>query len=171
MLFKIGRVVIAENRNFVGGEAYLKERGIEVVVLENEECVNLMANFIKEKPEIWCVGLLEVPPDFGRPGADKSQEGRYTPSRTLVDYLAMPVPVSHQLRCSCCMDLNLHLRYSSLFLPFGVDPSWVLTGPPVNLRTSWKKNSKLSGSTPGVIPGTDSASIENGVNETYHGLN
>ena len=50
-------MVIAENRNFVGGEAYLKERGIEVVVLQNENCIKLMADFIKEKPEVWCVCL------------------------------------------------------------------------------------------------------------------
>lgn len=80
MLFKVGRVVIAENRNFVGGEAYLKEKGIEVVVLENEECVNFMAKFIKEKPEVWYVRLLEVSYDFSQLGADMSQEGRYTSS-------------------------------------------------------------------------------------------
>lgn len=60
MLFKVGRVVIAENRNFVGGEVYLKEKGIEVVVLQNEECIKLMADFIKEKSEIWCVCLSRV---------------------------------------------------------------------------------------------------------------
>ncbi|KAL9121131.1 MAG: hypothetical protein Q9187_002313 [Circinaria calcarea] len=58
VLFKVGRVVIAENRNFVGGEAYLKEKGIEVVVLQNEECIKLMANFIKEKSEIWKEDIL-----------------------------------------------------------------------------------------------------------------
>ncbi|MCJ1402460.1 cytosine deaminase [Xylographa trunciseda] len=53
VLYKVRRVVIGENDNFVGGEAYLKERGIEVVVLQNAECKGLMAKFIKEKSAIW----------------------------------------------------------------------------------------------------------------------
>ena len=52
-MYKVARVVIGENRTFVGGEKYLKERGIEVVVLQNEECQRLMEEFIKEKPEVW----------------------------------------------------------------------------------------------------------------------
>ena len=55
VLYKLARVVIGENSNFIGGEAYLKERGIEVVVLQNTECKELMANFIKEKSAVWCV--------------------------------------------------------------------------------------------------------------------
>ena len=53
VLYKVSRVVIGENDNFVGGEAYLKARGIEVVVLQNAECKALMAKFIKEKSTIW----------------------------------------------------------------------------------------------------------------------
>jgi cytosine deaminase len=55
ILYGISRVVIGENKTFLGGEAYLKQRGIEVVVLGNEECQQLMDLFIKEKPEIWYV--------------------------------------------------------------------------------------------------------------------
>jgi len=46
-------VVIGENKTFLGGEAYLKQRGVEVVVLENKECQDLMNSFINEKPELW----------------------------------------------------------------------------------------------------------------------
>lgn len=53
VLFKIARVVVGENRTFLGGEAYLKEKGIEVVVLQNAECEALMRKFISEKPEVW----------------------------------------------------------------------------------------------------------------------
>ncbi|KAL2064819.1 hypothetical protein VTL71DRAFT_3959 [Oculimacula yallundae] len=53
ILYGISRVVIGENKTFLGGEAYLKQRGVEVVVLENEECRDLMEKFIREKPEIW----------------------------------------------------------------------------------------------------------------------
>ncbi|KPI45309.1 Cytosine deaminase [Cyphellophora attinorum] len=53
ILYKVSRVVIGEHKNFVGGEEYLKQRGVEVVVLESEECKRLMARFIKEKPCVW----------------------------------------------------------------------------------------------------------------------
>lgn len=55
ILYSISRVVIGENKTFLGGEAYLKQRGIEVVVLENAECRELMERFIEEKPEVWYV--------------------------------------------------------------------------------------------------------------------
>lgn len=55
ILYGISRVVIGENKTFLGGEAYLNQRGIEVVVLENTEMRELMEKFIKEKPEVWYV--------------------------------------------------------------------------------------------------------------------
>ncbi|MCJ1310911.1 cytosine deaminase [Agyrium rufum] len=53
ILYKVARVVIGENKTFVGGEAYLKERDVEVVVLQSEECEKLMRVFIEEKKEVW----------------------------------------------------------------------------------------------------------------------
>ncbi|KAI1082879.1 putative cytosine deaminase [Whalleya microplaca] len=53
LLYGISRVVIGENKTFLGGEAYLKQRGVEVVVLDSAECKDLMDKFIAEKPEIW----------------------------------------------------------------------------------------------------------------------
>ncbi|KAL4779288.1 cytidine deaminase-like protein [Aspergillus varians] len=53
ILYKIKRVVIGENKNFLGGEEYLLNRGKEVVVLHNKECKQMMEKFIKEKPELW----------------------------------------------------------------------------------------------------------------------
>ena len=55
VLYKVARVVIGENSTFIGGEDYLKQRGIEVVVLQDLGCKALMEQFIKEKPELWCV--------------------------------------------------------------------------------------------------------------------
>ena len=52
LLYKIPRVVIGENVNFVGGEELLKQNGVEVVVLDESRCKDLMAKFIKEKPEV-----------------------------------------------------------------------------------------------------------------------
>lgn len=53
ILYKVKRVVIAENKTFVGGEDYLKQCGVEVVVLDDVECKELMRKFIEEKPDIW----------------------------------------------------------------------------------------------------------------------
>ncbi|KAI0104772.1 cytidine deaminase-like protein [Nemania sp. FL0031] len=53
LLYSISRVVIGENKTFLGGEAYLKQRGVEVVVLDSSECQELMERFIAEKPEVW----------------------------------------------------------------------------------------------------------------------
>lgn len=55
ILYKVARVVIAENKTFVGGEDHLKSKGIEVVVLDSQECKELMRKFIEEKPHIWYV--------------------------------------------------------------------------------------------------------------------
>lgn len=51
--FDIKRVVIGENRNFPGNIEFLAERGIEVVLMEDQDCLNLMAKFIQERPDIW----------------------------------------------------------------------------------------------------------------------
>jgi cytosine/creatinine deaminase len=53
ILYKVARVVIGENTTFVGGEEYLRQRGVEVVVLHSKECVELMETFVREKPEVW----------------------------------------------------------------------------------------------------------------------
>lgn len=53
LLFKISRVVIGENKTFVGGEQLLKEHGVDVVVMENDDCKSLMRGFIEEYPKIW----------------------------------------------------------------------------------------------------------------------
>lgn len=55
ILYKVNRVVIGENKNFLGGEELLLNKGKEVVVLDNEECKHLMSTFMKEKPELWLV--------------------------------------------------------------------------------------------------------------------
>ena len=53
VMYKVARVVIGENKTFIGGERYLKERGIDVIVLENAECQALMRQFIEKKPQVW----------------------------------------------------------------------------------------------------------------------
>jgi creatinine deaminase len=51
--FGISRVVIGEARTFVGGHDWLAEHGVEVVLFDNQECVDLLAGFIARHPEIW----------------------------------------------------------------------------------------------------------------------
>lgn len=53
LMYGIKRVVMGENATFVGGEDYLRQRGVEVVNLDNQECKDLMAQFIKDHPEEW----------------------------------------------------------------------------------------------------------------------
>ena len=53
LLYGIPRVVIGENRTFVGPEDLLSASGVEVVNLDSEECYLLMQDFIAERPEIW----------------------------------------------------------------------------------------------------------------------
>ncbi|MCI0486513.1 MAG: nucleoside deaminase [Blastocatellia bacterium] len=51
--FNIGTVVVGESVNFRGGIDWLRENGVEVIELESEECVNMLADFIASNPEIW----------------------------------------------------------------------------------------------------------------------
>jgi len=53
LLYGIPRVVMGENRTFVGGEDLLQARGVEVVNLDSQECVDLMNEFIAAHPDIW----------------------------------------------------------------------------------------------------------------------
>jgi creatinine deaminase len=53
LLYKIPRIVIGENRTFQGPEDYLRQRGVELVIVDSPECVQLMTDFIAAKPELW----------------------------------------------------------------------------------------------------------------------
>ena len=53
LLYGIGKVVIGENKTFMGEETLLKSRGVEVVVVDNQECIQLMETFIREHPDLW----------------------------------------------------------------------------------------------------------------------
>lgn len=51
--FGIARVVVGENRNFPGNIEFLRSHGVEVRLLNDAKCEELMARFIREKPELW----------------------------------------------------------------------------------------------------------------------
>ncbi len=53
LLYGIPRVVIGENQTFMGEEDLLRSRGVEVEVLQDEECIELMRSFIAANPELW----------------------------------------------------------------------------------------------------------------------
>jgi cytosine deaminase len=51
--FGIGRVVVGEDVNFMGGQDWLAEHGTEVVVLEDPDLIAMMADYIRVNPEVW----------------------------------------------------------------------------------------------------------------------
>src|SRR3954451_13210059 len=53
LLYGIPRLVIGENRTFLGGEAYLRSRGVEIVNLDSAECFDLLNGFIAANPAVW----------------------------------------------------------------------------------------------------------------------
>jgi cytosine deaminase len=61
LLYGIPRVVIGENRTFLGDEALLRQRGVRVDILQEPRCVELMAQFIAAHPEAWAEDIGETP--------------------------------------------------------------------------------------------------------------
>lgn len=53
LLYGIPKVVIGENQTFLGEEALLRERGVEVEVVQNKECIEMMQAFIERQPRLW----------------------------------------------------------------------------------------------------------------------
>lgn len=53
LLYGIPRVVIGENRTFLGGEDLLRAKGVEVVVADDRRCVDMMTGFIEARPDLW----------------------------------------------------------------------------------------------------------------------
>jgi creatinine deaminase len=53
LLYRIPRVIIGENRNFMGAEDLFRQRGIEIVVLDDADCIQIMRDFIRDHPDLW----------------------------------------------------------------------------------------------------------------------
>ena len=53
LLYKIPKIVIGENQTFQGPEAYVRSRGVELVILQDAQCIQLMRDFIAQRPELW----------------------------------------------------------------------------------------------------------------------
>lgn len=59
ILFKIPRVIIGENRTFTGAENWMKANGIDILVLDEPRCVELMERMKREKPDLWAEDIGE----------------------------------------------------------------------------------------------------------------
>ena len=53
LLYGIPKVIVGENRTFMGEEELLRSRGVTVEVLQNEECIRMMQEFIARNPKLW----------------------------------------------------------------------------------------------------------------------
>ena len=53
VLYKIPRVVVGENETFLGAEEYLRSNGIQVEVVQDPDCIQLMRDFIRAHPQLW----------------------------------------------------------------------------------------------------------------------
>jgi cytosine deaminase len=61
LLYGIPKVVVGENKTFLGEEDWLRSRGVEVEVLQDETCIHMMERFIAEHPALWNedIGVVE----------------------------------------------------------------------------------------------------------------
>lgn len=53
LLYRIPRVIVGENRNFLGAEDLFRQRGVEIVLLDDPECIRTMADFIRDHADLW----------------------------------------------------------------------------------------------------------------------
>jgi cytosine deaminase len=59
LLYKIPKIVIGENQTFRGPEEYVRSRGVELVILQDAECIRLMREFVAVLPELWTEDIGE----------------------------------------------------------------------------------------------------------------
>jgi len=60
LLYGIPRVVVGENETFMGGEDLLRARGVEIEVVDDERCVEMMSVFIADNPDLWNEDIAET---------------------------------------------------------------------------------------------------------------
>ena len=53
VLYKIPQIVAGENRTFLGAEEYLRSQGVQVDVVQDSECIELMTDFVRNHPDLW----------------------------------------------------------------------------------------------------------------------
>jgi cytosine deaminase len=60
LLYRIPKIVVGENRTFQGPEDYVRSRAVEVEIVDDPRCFELMQTFIKEHPELWNEDIGEL---------------------------------------------------------------------------------------------------------------
>jgi cytosine deaminase len=60
LLYGIPRVVVGENRTFIGAEDLLRANGVEIEVVDDQRCIDLMSGFIEARPDLWNEDIGEV---------------------------------------------------------------------------------------------------------------
>jgi len=58
--FKIPKVIVGESRTFPGAKAFMESHGVEVIDLDLPECVQMMEDFIADKPQLWNEDIGEL---------------------------------------------------------------------------------------------------------------
>ncbi len=53
LLYGIPKVIVGENKTFLGAEEHLRAHGVDVIVLNDERCISMMTEFIENRPELW----------------------------------------------------------------------------------------------------------------------
>lgn len=53
LLYKIPRIVVGENVNFQGPEEYVRSRGVDLQIINDQECIRMMQDFIRDRPRLW----------------------------------------------------------------------------------------------------------------------
>lgn len=61
ILYGIPKVVIGENKTFQGAENHLRNHGVNLVIVQDPDCIAMMETFIREKPELWYEDIGESP--------------------------------------------------------------------------------------------------------------
>ena len=61
-MYGIPKVIIGENKTYMGAETLLIQKGVEIIVVNNNECIEMMENFIKTNPGLWNedIGVLQT---------------------------------------------------------------------------------------------------------------
>lgn len=58
--FKIPKVIVGESKNFEGAKIFMEEHGVEVIDLNDKECIDMMNDFIDNNPDLWYEDIGEL---------------------------------------------------------------------------------------------------------------
>ena len=53
LLYKIPKIVIGENQTFLGAEDWLRGQGVQLDIVQDDDCIEMMRKFIAERPDLW----------------------------------------------------------------------------------------------------------------------